>query len=499
MKKVLLTGVALLIAGGTVAPAFAADAVPGITITGDARARYAYRSEEYFTTFGNTKGAANSQTNMDSRVRFNLTGMSAGGSYIKGRIRLMDNSMGDMSSDISEINALRQNNLWADLAYFGIPFTKEITMEAGKYRSTYGPVGPANNFFYDDVNLTGAKGIVKIGDIEVNPFFEYVREGNNLTTSGSSDNNTITATNDQLRDHDAIRMGAHGKVKINKAWTAGGMLGYQTDQRDEAAINTVGNTVAATAYAAAYQRDIYPNGITKNEGVFGTVYVNGKVDQFGLVGELSYTAAKLNGFNNWQEDNNNNPSYTYAGVTSTVPTASYTNIDMIGSKNDGFGGYVFPNYTMDKLNIGLNLGFTSNGFMPDRAFGFVMLGATDNSVITAKQIGQDGNWFWIGLVPSYQISDSLKLTGNLVYANIGSNWSETNDGPGFVKSINQRSLTSAWELSAVMQYTISKGANVFFAAGYLDPSLKYVNETAAATSMKDDATLGAYTRFELAF
>lgn len=466
MKKVLVASAALMLAGGIVAPAFAADATPGIVITGDARARYYYKSEDYFNAFGNinTPGV-NSQLNLDSRVRFDLTGTSAGGAYIKGRIRMMENLMGDMDTDINQINQLNQNNIWADKAYFGVPFTKDITLEVGKYRSTYGPLPLTYNFFYDDVNLTGARGIVKIGsNVEINPFFEYMKEAQNVNTTGSSTLNPPPNTPDQLRDHDEVRYGVHAKGKINQDWTVGGMLGYQQDQRNEAPPSLAN-----------------PTGITQNSGGFGSIYTNGKVGKFALVGEVGVTAADINGFNAWREDSN------------TIVN------DAIGSNDTGFGGWIFPNYTIDKLNLGLNAGFTSSGFLPDRAFGFVMLGSTDNSVITAQQIGTDGDWMWVGFVPTYTFNESLKLWGNLVYANVSNNWKDTGDGPGFVKGTNQRSLDSAWELSAVLQYTIVKGADVFFAVGYLDPSLEYVNKTATAAPLKDDSVLGAYTRFELKF
>ena len=486
MKKILITGVALMLAGGAIAPVFADDATPGISITGDARGRFYYKSDDYFNNFGNNHannlntGATtgySSQTNFDSRVRFDLTGTAAGGAYVKGRLRLMENTMSDMPSDVSQINNLSQNNLWADKAYFGIPFTKDVTLEIGKYRSTYGPLPLTYNFFYDDVNLAGARGIVKIGkNIEINPFVEWMRDGQDVytastTTASSSGNSTLGDLNgasDQRRDHDEIRYGAHAKVKLNPDWLVGGMLGYQTDQRNE----TPGT---ATSF-----------GIQQNEGFFGSVYVNGKAGAIGLVGEMAYTAANLNGFNNWREDYNN-----------SIPA------DAIGSKNNGYGGWVFPNINIDKLNLGLNIGTTQEGFLPDRAFGFVMLGSADNSVITAQQIGLGGNWAWVGFVPSYTFNDSLKLTGNFVYANISSQWSQTGDGPGFVKGTNQIELQNALEISAILQYTVSKGANIFFSVGYLDPSLEYVNKgTTAATAaspLQEQSVVGAATRFELAF
>jgi predicted porin len=133
--------------------------------------------------------------------------------------------------------------------------------------------------------------------------------------------------------------------------------------------------------------------------------------------------------------------------------------------------------------------------VPDRAYGFVMLGGTDNSKITKYAIGTGGDWLWAGLVASYQINESLKLTGNFVYADVDA-WTEYGDGPkgAWAGELNEEALDSAWELSAVLQYTISKGADVYFSAGYLKPDFEYSNYM-----LEDDAAFAALTRFELKF
>lgn len=452
MKKVLLAGAALMMVGNIAASASAAAVEPGVKITGDARARLWYKSEEYSSRWGNFDGY-DSQTNLDSRVRFNFVGTAAGGAYAKARIRLMESTMSDLDKDLGERTDLKGDNIWADMAYLGVPFTDEFTLEIGKYRSTYGPLGSTYNFFYDDVNLAGARGIVKLGDIEINPFIEWMEDGQNL--SGV----------DKKEDNDEIRYGAHIKGKINKDWTVGAMVAYQTDDRDE--------------------DDAAPSGKLdniNNEGFFGSLYTKGKSGQFGLAAELGITDGDLNGFNTYSSDDYYDTSYT----------------DVIGSNDTGYGGYIFPNFQIDKLNIGLNLGMTDGGFRPDTAFGFVMLGAGDNSIISAQTIGDTGDWLWAGLVAEYAINESLKLTGNLVYADVDA-WTEAGDGPGFTGADNSIALENAWEISAVLQYTISKGMDVFFAAGYLDPSLEYVNQTSSASPLDDDAAFGAYTRFELKF
>lgn len=446
MKKVLLTGAALMLAGGMVSTASAAAVEPGVKITGDARVRLWYMSEEYKSGFGNDEYDADgneydSQTNMDSRVRLNIQGTAAGGAYAKARIRMYETLMGDFDRDLTDGVASTGSNIWVDQAYVGIPFSDMFTLEVGKYRSTYGPLGTTYNFFYDDVHLTGFRGIIKLDNVEINPFMEWMEEA-------QVDGISV----DKTQDNDEMRFGVHAKAKLNKDWTVGGMIGYQSDEREERYIGSV--------------KTFEPN-----EGFFGSLYANGKVGQFGIVGEFAVTDGDLNGFNSW-----------YADTTSD---------DNIGSEDTGFGGYIFPNFQIDKLNIGLNLGFTSNGFVPDTAFGFVMLGGSDNSKISALYpIGQSGDWLWVGLVPSYQISETLKITGNLVYADI-SGWDEPGDGPDDAYW-GTDALDNAWEISAVLQYTISKGADVYFSAGYLKPEFEDAD-------LEDDGAFGALTRFELKF
>ena len=442
MKKVLLTGAALMLVGGMVATDATYAAEPGVSITGNARVRLWYKSEDNRNSYGNSS-LYDSETSMDSRVRLDIKGTAAGGSYAAVRIRMMETLMGDADGDSYKADINGDYNIWVDKAYVGIPFTDAFTLEIGKYRSTYGPLGPTYNFFYDDVHLTGFKVIVKLDKVTINPFDEWMEESQNPDA-------TYRTSNDIYGDNDEIRFGVHAQAKLNSDWKLGGMLGYQTDERNE----IIGQFEA-------------------NEGFFGSLYVNGKSGQFGLVGELGVTDGDLNGMNAWLDDN----------VSS----------DLIGSDDTGVGGYIFPNFQIDKLNIGLNLGFTTNGFLPDVAYGFVMLGGVDNSKITNYAIGKGGDWLWAGLVASYQINESLTLTGNFVYADVDA-WDNVGDGPkgGYAGTNNYLALESAWELSGVLKYTISKGADVYFSAGYLSPDFE-------DSTLEDDGAFAALTRFELKF
>ncbi|WP_310600340.1 hypothetical protein [Desulfobulbus sp.] len=490
MKKVLLTGAALMLASGVASTASAAAVEPGVKITGDARVRL-YYADDQFRTYG-TASAQDSQTNMDSRVRVNLTGTAAGGAYAKVRLRIAESNMGDFDTEYSNGNTFRSNgrsNVVADLAYVGIPFNDQFTLELGRYRSTYGPQPSSYNFFYDDVNLTGAKGIIKLDKVEINPFIEWMEEAQN-------GDDVTSSSLDKLQDNDEIRFGVHAKAQLNKDWLIGGMIGYQMDNRNERRAGVL--TTLPTATQKGYQ-DL---GWQENEGFFGSLYVNGKSGNFGLIGEIAVTDNSLNNFNSWEED-----AQGYSSAPGATTLAG--GVDTIGSKDTGYGGYIFPNYQINKLNIGLNLGFTANGFQPDGAFGDgVMLGTIDNSVISAIRIGDYGDWLWGGLVVSYQVKEDLKLTGNFFYADIDSWGTKGPDGDGpytTFRSLNPTNrngynldlgLESAWTISGIMQYTIQKNLNLFLSAGYLKPEFDNAYNIAG---LDDDGIFAAASRLELKF
>ena len=433
MKKVLVTGAALLLAGGLASTASAAAVEPGVKITGDARARLVYKDSYDFG-----QKDLGEQTNLDSRIRFNVVGTAAGGAYAKARIRVGDSYASDFDTDLGERASLGGDNIWVDVAVLGVPFNDQFTTEVGKYRVTYGPGATTTNFFYDDVSLAGLRGIVKTDTVEFNPFVEWMDEAQ-MSAIGE----------DKNEDNDEMRFGGHLKAKVNEDWTIGGMLGYQMDDRVE--------------------KEELVDGLSYNEqndGLFASVYTKGKSGAMGFQAEFGYTESNLNGFNNWREDDNGD------------------GVDRIGSEDDGIGGYIMPSYTMDALTLALNLGFTQDGFLPDVAYGFVMIGS--EQPISAVKVGDTGDWMWGGLTAMYQVSESLKLTGNLVYASIDA-WDE---GGGPVTST--KALDDALEVSGVMQYTISKGADFFWYAGYLQPSFE-------ADDVDDDAAFGTYAKFELKF
>lgn len=454
MKKVLVAGAALLLAGSIVSEASAAAAVtPGVTISGNARARLYYRDS---FDFGNP---GNDSTNADSRVRIQFKGTAAGGSYVVGRIRLMDGFMSDNDNDSGATVADTNGNVWADMAYVGVPMGDNFTLEVGKYRTTY----DATTFFYYDLGVSGLRGIAKFGNTEVNPFVDWISESA-LQGKGI----------DVLDDADEMRAGVHVKSKINDNWTAGGLVGYQDDNRAEnITLQGIPVNITDSATGLVYTT-VAPGTYTslENTGWFAGVYATGKAGAFGFAGELAYNEAALNGFNSKYEDMN------------------YDAKDSVGTygDDDGYGGFVQPSYTMGALTLAANVGFTANGFTPKNDFGFVMVGF--DHPLTVAKVGAIGEWLWAGFVPTYQVNESLSFTGNLVYVSIDNPYVE--QYPTFKKATGINSMTEAWEVSGVMKYTVSKGADFYWYVGTLIADFD-------DGAYNDDSPWGTLAKFELSF
>ncbi|MBM9537838.1 hypothetical protein [Desulfobulbus alkaliphilus] len=401
MKKVLVAGAALMLAGGIALPAMASE--PGVSIFGDSRARIIYTDAYDYNGYANEgRPDLSSRFNMDSRLRFNVKGTAAGGAFVHARIRAIDNQF---NGDTRFSDA---NNLWADVAYLSIPFTDDFTFQAGKYRAFYG-----TGFFFDDIGVSGLRGIYTSDTFQFMPFLDMVAEGQQ----------SINPT-DRVEDNDVLRFGGVVAIQPNPDWEFGFMAAYQTDDRAALAVEDVG-------VLPAPDRD----------GFIGMVYTKGTSGNMALQGEFAY-----------------------------VETAGM----MDATADDAFGGYIRPSFTMDALTLSFDLGFTQDGYVADAAYGFVMIGG--EWATQAMRFGQEGDWIWGAFSSKYQISEDLFVVGNLVYADID--------------STTARGLSDAWEVSGLLQYNISPGANLQYRIGYLNPSYDNWN---------DDSVFGTVARFNISF
>jgi len=142
-----------------------------------------------------------------------------------------------------------------------------------------------------------------------------------------------------------------------------------------------------------------------------------------------------------------------AGPINFIGEFAYQSSDYIGAADDGYGGYVQGGMNFGATTVALNAGFTSDGYIADDDFGFIMIGgAASITPAFSANVGLYGDWWWIGLPVSFTVSENILLKANLVYADIDK-------------------FGSLTEVSGSMIYTISDGANFQWDIGYLGVSL----------------------------
>ncbi len=118
-----------------------------------------------------------------------------------------------------------------------------------------------------------------------------------------------------------------------------------------------------------------------------------------------------------------------------------------GEGDTGYGGFIQGGMNFGGTGVALNAGFTSDGFVADGDFGFIMVGGGYS--ITPYTVGSSGtdNW-WIGVPITFAVSEMLSLGANLVY-------------------IDMDTFGDGFEISGTAKYLISDGANFQFDIGYL--------------------------------
>jgi len=113
----------------------------------------------------------------------------------------------------------------------------------------------------------------------------------------------------------------------------------------------------------------------------------------------------------------------------------------------GYGGFLKGMMNFGAASAGVNVGFTSDGFVTDGDFGFIMLGGGQSISPSSLILGTQGDTWWIGVPISFAVSEMLTLQANLVWADFDTN------GDGF-------------EISGSAIYAISDGCSVDLDVGY---------------------------------
>ncbi len=237
---------------------------------------------------------------------------------------------------------------------------------------------------------------------------------------------------DNLKDNNMRAYGIYAKANVSADWSVLFYGLYNSDQRD-------------------YNDDLTLR-TGDDSGALGTVNVTGNVAGLGIVGEVSYM-----------------------------------NSDVQGTENDGLGGYAEVSYAMGALTPALNIGFTKDSFTADGDFGWLMIGDIQ-PVAVIKNVGGYGmDWVWVAGTVDYAVSENLKLTGNLVWASIDSN-------DDAIADIDR--LADLLEISGEAVYTVSEGATLQTAVGYLQPSY---DGRADAAGVQDDGAFGFMASMNIKF
>lgn len=409
MKKVLVTGAALLIAGSMVSAASAE-----INLSGDARVRYVGTSDYSRNltalpdgTFQEDKNGASDEFN--SRIRVKLDGKAAGGAFIKVRMRFDDFTWDGQGWDAHT----NTKNVWADYAYIGVPMGP-VTFTGGRMPADF------SKFFSYDNRPTRVKLDWKADNVRLIGFIDVKDENVNVV--------------DDWNDNDFMAYGLVGSVQVNDDWSVKAYARYDDDQRE-------------------FDSDTLQPLTGDKSGFLGSIHTQGKAGTVGLEAEIAYKDK-----------------------------------DVQGTVDDGWGWYVDASMDMGAFQPSVIVGGTSNGYMADDDFGFIMIGAAE-PITVVSQVGTDrGDSIFAAFVARYAVSDQFKLAGNIVYYDLDLDTAET--APDLAM------YSDAWELSGSASYVISEGADLTYKLGYLSPS--YDGRLDAA-GISDDGYFGHYLRMAIKF
>lgn len=169
MKKILVTGAALLIAGSMVSAASAE-----VNLSGDARVRYIGTSDYEREYTPNPDGTWSEDKNgytdkFNSRIRVKFDARANGGAFMKARLRF-----DDFTWDGQGWGAYKNDkNVWADYAFLGVPMGP-VTFTAGRMPGDY------SKFFRYDRRPTRAKLDYKNDNLRLIALLDVIDEDVNV-------------------------------------------------------------------------------------------------------------------------------------------------------------------------------------------------------------------------------------------------------------------------------------------------------------------------------
>ncbi|MCI5127904.1 MAG: hypothetical protein D3905_02890 [Candidatus Electrothrix sp. AS4_5] len=249
MKKVLVAGAALMLAGSTVPVAFAGNSgsdsgnTTGVSISGDATLYYAGGIDYPYDPVNRINGYSDF---FATRVGLNFDAVALGGASIHARLYFDDQGFND--DPIWDKSGDNQLGVSTDYAYMQVPLSKNFTIKAGRLPLSFSP------FYAGEIRPTRIQLIYKSGNLKLVPWLGVVSEDE--------------IDLDNLDDNDFMQYGIIPVITFDNDWTAKGFFRYNDDAR----------TVAQD-----------------RSGFEGSVNVSGMAGNVALTAEVSYKAADVQG------------------------------------------------------------------------------------------------------------------------------------------------------------------------------------------------------------
>jgi hypothetical protein len=398
MKKVLVAGAALMLAGAGAAEA-------GVNLSGDARATYVGKQDYQRQV---KKDAADGYHDyFESRIGLNIKGTTSNDRmFVKARIYFD----GYGFEDDAPWNGSETQQVSVDYAYMQIPLGPNWSIKAGR-------VNPDFSKFYSwNIRPTRVYAMYENGNFAFKPFVGVKQE-------------EASTSLDSWDDNDFMEYGAVASLKLMNGWTVKAYGRYDDDQRkwDQKEISEMEVPAGALGNPAAMTVGL-PNGFKiplKGETV-------SHKDKSGFTGDILLT-----------NDGGSCP------VNFTAEFA-YKEADMQGTEDDGIGSYIMLSKKMTpRFTPAVLAGMTKDGYVADNDFGFVMVGGDTSSQV--MRVGDGGDLVFGAFVANYAASDRLTLTGNFLYADFD------NDEDGTLDSAIEVSGIASYALSDSASLTYKAG------------------------------------------
>ena len=334
MKKVLVTGAALLIAGSMVSAAQA-----DVKFSGDARFR-GITKQDYSATADNI-------SKLDSRIRIKVKATAKGGASINARIRMID-GMWDGGRGPTG-NAADPKNIYVDYAYITVPMGP-IAISGGRQIKNFSP------WFSWDGRADRLKAVYKTGGTTLVGFYDKNAE----ITDPVDPEIPGDVSTDWTDDNDK---NGYGFVAIQKMGSMT-MKGIVVALQDETPVDNnglVGSVnLAGKAGAMKYEAELAFKDFDNSDDT--------QLGGFATLGS-SFGAASITGVIGFTKDGylaDDDYGFIMLGAGTGITAVDHIGADTTGTAYDTtFGGAMVSFKASDKLSLGANAIYATLDDGPD--------------------------------------------------------------------------------------------------------------------------------------